>query len=67
MYSEKILDLVTDTISVRNYTHEEVVAAEEARTTAEAQASITAEAAAAKAALLARLGITEDEAKLLLS
>jgi len=33
----------------------------------EANAALTAEKAAAKAALLERLGITEDEAKLLLS
>lgn len=71
MYKEKILDLETNEITVKDLSIEQIKEIEAAqteytqKTLTEAQAA--AEAAAAKAALLAKLGITEDEAKLLLS
>lgn len=63
-------DVLTNELSVRDLTDEEVAALEakaSAKAAKEAQAQEEAEAkASAKAALLERLGITEDEAKLLL-
>lgn len=66
---ERIFDATTgQTIDQeRNATAEEIAAYEKAQTEAAELAAKEAEAAAAKAALLARLGITEEEAKLLLS
>ena len=70
MYKEKIVDK-TGKETFRNYTEAEIaeVELEIAAKQAEAQTKAEAEAtkAAEKAALLAKLGITEDEAKLLLS
>lgn len=51
----------------RPYTNEEIAEVEKAQAETAARITKEAEAAAAKAALLAKLGITEDEAKLLLS
>lgn len=64
---EKIIDLTTGEEIVKPYTKEqlaevEVAALKKAEREAEAEAK-----AQAKADLLAKLGITEDEAKLLLS
>ena len=71
MYKEKIVDGLTGLETFRDYTKAEIaeVEAEIAAKQAEATARAEAEAvkAADKAALLAKLGITEDEAKLLLS
>ena len=64
---KKIIDCTTGEITERELTAEEI--AQQTSDEAEIQ-TIKAEAeanAAAKAALLDRLGITEDEAKLLLS
>ena len=67
----RIHDISTDTIIDRERTDEEFAqyeadqAAEAARIVAEAEAKETE--ATAKAALLAQLGITEEQAKLLLS
>ena len=67
MYKEKIINAETGEATFRNYTAEEV-AEVEADQAAEVGAQAEAEAKAAqKAALLDRLGITEDEAKLLLA
>jgi hypothetical protein len=62
----RIHDLATDTITDREMNDEEYaqyLADQEANATREAEAQAKAEA---KAALLAKLGITADEAKLLL-
>lgn len=67
MYREKIVDLSTGEEFYRDYTAEEVAEVELAKAKAESQAEEAAQAAAAKTALLEKLGITEDEAKLLLS
>ncbi len=63
----QIHNVETGEIIEREMTLEEIAQrqADEAKFLAESQA--TAQAAAAKAALLAKLGITEEEAKLLLS
>ena len=70
MYKEKIVDALTGLETFRDYTEAEIaeVEAEIATKTAEATARAEAEAtaSAAKAVLLAKLGITEDEARLLL-
>lgn len=57
----------TNEIIEREMTDEELAQLEADRLQAEAEAQAKAEAEAARAALLARLGITEEEAKLLLS
>jgi FMN-dependent NADH-azoreductase len=63
-------DVFTNELSVRDLTDEEVATLEAkaaAKAAKEAQAQAEAEAKAeAKAALLERLGMTDDEAKLLL-
>lgn len=51
----------------RDATAEEIAQAQADAQLAQAEADAKTEAAAAKAALLERLGITEEEAKLLLS
>jgi hypothetical protein len=67
--SEKTFNLETgeETITERDATPEEM--ADHAKRTAEREAQIAADAqkAIAKAALLAQLGITEEQAKLLLN
>jgi hypothetical protein len=65
-YFEKIINVETGEETIRPYTEEEIAMMETAK--AEAEAKTTAEAAKAheRAALLERLGITEDEAALLL-
>jgi hypothetical protein len=71
MYKEKIVNALTGEETFRDYTESQIaeVEAEIAAKQAEAQAKAEVEAAKAadKAALLTKLGITEDEAKLLLS
>lgn len=57
----------TGEIVERDMTEEEMSQAELDKTTAEAKRFAAFEAQAAKAALLEKLGITEEEAKLLLS
>ena len=66
-YIERIHDVTSNQITEREYTAAEIAEVElntqkEAQRTAEAEQQATA-----KAALLTKLGITEDEAKLLLS
>lgn len=66
MYKEKIINAQTAEISFRDYTEEEIAEVEKAQ--ADAQAKIAEQAAIAeqRAALFERLGITEEESKLLL-
>jgi hypothetical protein len=67
MYKEKIVNLETGEETWRDYTDAEIAQVEAAQAEA-AQIQAQAEAKAAqKAALLDRLGITEEEAKLLLA
>jgi len=71
MYKEKIFNVATGEETLRDYTPEEIAEVEKARAEAEAEAQARAETEAEikvkRDALLARLGITEEEAKLLLS
>lgn len=71
MYKEKIIDVTTGEETWRDYTPAEIAEVEKAQAEAEKlkqeRQKEEAESSAAKSALLAKLGITEDEAKLLLS
>lgn len=64
---EKIIDIVTGEESYRDYTAEEIAAVEAEIAKGKALSDAEAEKATAKAALLSKLGITAEEAKLLLS
>lgn len=66
--TEKIVDLKTnkETIIEREATAEEIAAFDKVKAEAEAAAKAEAEAAEKRQALLDKLGITADEAKLLL-
>lgn len=66
MYSEKIIDSLTGEETIRPYTADEVAEVNAAIKQTQLEAEQTKKAAAAKAVLLERLGITEEEAKLLL-
>jgi phosphopantetheinyl transferase (holo-ACP synthase) len=65
---EKIVNLLTgeETIVERNMSEIEIVEFKAAQAEAEAEAKKIAVKETARAALLAKLGLTEDEAKLLL-
>jgi hypothetical protein len=67
--TEKEFNALTgeETITERNATAKEIADYEAAQAQAEAKAQVEAARAAQKAALLDRLGITEEEAKLLLA
>jgi RNase H-fold protein (predicted Holliday junction resolvase) len=71
MYQEKIFNISTGEETIRKYTPEEIAKVEaEQEIIAQRLADIEAKRqvdAVAKAAILAKLGITEEEAKLLLS
>ena len=67
MLREKIVNIITGEETFRDYTAEEMVEVEKEQLQAKAKAEAELKAAADKAALLAKLGITADEAKLLLS
>ena len=64
---ERIVNLETGETTEREYTKEEIAAAAAHKKEMEKIAVLEAQKAADKAALLSKLGITEDEAKLLLS
>jgi hypothetical protein len=64
---ERIVNLETGETTEREYTKEEIAAAAAHEKEMQAIAVLEAQKAADKAALLAKLGITEDEAALLLS
>lgn len=67
MYREKIVNVQTGEITWRDYTDEEIARVEEELANSKLIAQAQAQKAEAKIALLDRLGITEEEAKLLLS
>lgn len=67
MYKEKIVNVETGEETWRDYTPEEIAAVEKAQAETAELLAKQAELAAAKSALLEKLGITDDEAKLLLS
>lgn len=66
-YSEKIIDVSIDEEIIRPYTKQEIDEVEKAILETQSISEIEANKAAEKAALLAKLGITADEAKLLLA
>ena len=66
MYQEKIVDVVTGEETFRPYTKEEIAAVEAAIAQAKDLQAQSEQKNAAKAALLDRLGITAEEAALLL-
>jgi acyl-CoA reductase-like NAD-dependent aldehyde dehydrogenase len=66
MYKEKIIDTITGEETWRDYTSEEIAQVEKAQAEAEAKAQAEAETRTKRQALLDRLGITEEEARLLL-
>jgi hypothetical protein len=63
---EKIINIQTNEITYRDYTPEEMAEIETAKQLREAEIADLAIKEAARAALLDKLGITADEAKLLL-
>jgi len=67
MYKEKIVVASTGEETLRDYDSNQIAEVEEAQIAEAQEAQTKAKAAAAKAALLEKLGITEEEAKLLLS
>ena len=66
-YKERIIDAITGEETWRDYTDAEIAEAEAGAIAAAKLTEAQAKAEADKAALLAKLGITADEAKLLLS
>lgn len=66
-YFEKIVDVSTGEETLREYTAEEIDAVKRAQAESAERIAKQEEAALAREALLKKLGITEDEAKLLLS
>ena len=64
---EVIYNIETGSTLERELTADEIALRESDKSKAEAEAQAKAETASAKAALLEKLGITEEEAKLLLS
>ena len=67
MYKEKIVNAATGEETWRDYTEAEIAEVEAAQAEAAERVAEAKAKAAKKEALLERLGITEDEAKLLLS
>jgi hypothetical protein len=65
-YFEKIVDVNTGEETLRPYTDKEITLVEESLARANEVAAEAAAKSDAKAALLTKLGITEDEAALLL-
>jgi hypothetical protein len=66
-YFEKIINVETGEETIRPYTKEEIAKMEQATAEHVAKAAADNAKEAEKTALLAKLGITDDEAKLLLS
>jgi len=66
MPTKKIHDILTGEVIEREMTPEELAQHEADIADAQAQAQAQAEALAARQAVLARLGLTEEEARLLL-
>ena len=65
-YKEKIVNLETGEETWRDYTPEEVASVEAAQAEAAARIAEQAEKDAARKAILDKLGLTEEEARLLL-
>jgi hypothetical protein len=65
-HEEVILDIATNETTVRPYTATEIAETQAAAKEVETQKTAEAAKAHERAALLERLGITEDEARLLL-
>jgi hypothetical protein len=65
-YKEKIVDALTGKITWRDYTDAEIAKVEAAQAEAQAAKIEAAAKEAARQVLLTKLGITADEAKLLL-
>ena len=65
-YQEIILDVTTNEITTRQYTNEEIAEVEAQKAKMLEQEQKFLEHSKQRAALLERLGITEEEAKLLL-
>jgi len=66
-YFERIVNVETGETTERPYTTKEIKDLEAKQAEANLRSEAEAQKAAEKAALLAKLGITDDEAKLLLS
>jgi hypothetical protein len=66
MYKEKIVDAATGKETWRDYTEAEIAEVEAAKAEAETQRLAQEAKATAKATLLNKLGITAEEARLLL-
>jgi hypothetical protein len=66
-YIEKIVDAITGEVILRDYTPAQLAEVEAAEIEGAKRREAEAKAEADKAALLAKLGITADEARLLLS
>ena len=67
MYKEKIIDIQTGEETWRDYTSKEIAEVEKAQAEAAAFAAQQAEKEAARKAIFDKLGLSEEEAKLLLS
>lgn len=65
MYQEKIFNVETGEEIFRDYTDAEIAEVEKAQAKTQAEAEAEATKAADKAAVLAKLGLNEDEARLL--
>lgn len=66
MYQEKIVNIVTGETTWRNYTSDEIAEVEKAQADAKLEQEHQAAKAQQRAELFERLGLTEEEAKLLL-
>lgn len=67
MYKEKIIDINTGEETWRDYTPAEIAEVEKAQAEAAARIAEQAEKDAARKAIFDKLGLSEEEAKLLLS
>lgn len=67
MYKEKIINVETGEETWRDYTPAEIAEVEKAQTEAAAKAAEQAAKDSARKAIFDKLGLTEEEAKLLLS
>jgi len=66
MYKEKIVDALTNEVVFRDYTTEEIAELQKSQTEATERIAKEAAKEIARKAIFAKLGITEEEAKLLL-
>lgn len=66
MYNEKIVDIETGKVTLRDYSPDEIAKVEEAKIKADELTALQIDLAAKRQTLLDKLGITEEEARLLL-